>query len=118
MKTQRQALAAPKAIGSQNGLLLVIFVVCGVLIMFLATLWRWGGDVHEAKAPGCDYKAVAIAEIKRAFNGYETQRKMGWQDKGAYVDVYYPLPEGHVGGSPHVHIEKSTCRVTSVYGDQ
>lgn len=118
MKTQKQTFVAPKAMSGQNGLLLVIVAGCGVLIMFLATLWRWGGDVHEASLPGCDYKAVAVTEMKRVFYGYETTRKMGWQDKGAYVDVYYPLPEGRVGGSPHVHIEKSTCRVTSVYGDQ
>jgi hypothetical protein len=81
-----------------------------VVVLVLTQGWPY----RTLAASKCDYIAIAQKATLKAYPDYKFKRPAAMHDHGTFVVVDYPLPEGWVGGSPVVRIEKGTCHVMSI----
>ncbi len=99
-----------------SGIVIGFVAAASLLLAFFAMIGGWGFDSSQdaAMAAKCDYATVARAATRKAYPDYDTNRRIALIDRGAHVEMHYPWPEGILGGSPIIHIEKETCRVTAI----
>ena len=56
----------------------------------------------------------AMVEIKKKYPNYEKNKPYKIRESGNNWDIFGTLPEGFLGGTPQVSIEKNTCNIISV----
>lgn len=86
--------------------------ISGVLLII-------GGCSENRQHPSaCDYATIAKKNIHEIYPDYDVNRPVNFEDHGKFVEVFFPLKPGWIGGSPRSYIDKGTCRVLKTFRTQ
>ena len=71
-----------------------------------------------APSGNCDYVSIAKVEIAKVFPWFVEKEPIAMRNDGRLVVVYYPVPDGLLGGGPTVEIYRRSCKVKRTYYTQ